>query len=98
MIVEILNWFACVLTILGTWEVSKLHPNMLKVNFLYCLGSFILLGIFLFQQNYSMTSMYLILLMFAFRGMINHQKRELEKASEDIDEYLKLRKILQDLD
>jgi hypothetical protein len=36
--------------------------------------------------------------MFAFRGMINHQKRELEKASEDIDEYLKLRKILQDLD
>lgn len=78
MILELLNWIACVLTIWGTYEVSQKHPNTLKVNILYGIGSILLIIIFSIQINYSMLCMYIILLGFAIRGIINSQKGKQE--------------------
>lgn len=78
MILEILNWIACFLTILGTYEVSQKHPNTLKVNILYGIGSTLLILVFSFQINYSMLVMYCILLGFAIRGIINSRKGKQE--------------------
>ena len=76
MILELFNYLACILTIWGTWEVSKAKPNTLKVNQLYFLGSGILICIFTLQQNYPMIIMYGILILFAIRGMNNSLKQQ----------------------
>lgn len=84
MILEILNWIACLLTIAGTWEVSQKHPNTLKVNILYGLGSTLLILIFSLQINYSMLCMYIILLGFAIRGIINSKIGKFEEIRERV--------------
>ena len=78
MILDVLNWIACILTILGTWEVSQKHPNTLKVNILYGIGSILLIIVFSIQINYSMLVMYCILLGFAIRGILNSRKGKQE--------------------
>jgi uncharacterized membrane protein YcaP (DUF421 family) len=83
--IEVLNWIACLLTILGTWEVSKLKPNTLKINILYGIGSLILLCIFTQSKNIPMIIMYFILLAFALRGLY---LRRIEQDKKDIEQIL----------
>lgn len=85
MIIEDLTWIACFLTIWGTWEVSKLKPNTLKINILYGIGSLILLCIFTQSKNIPMIIMYFILLAFALRGLY---LRRIEQDKKDIEQIL----------
>ena len=69
MIIEFLNFVACVLTIWGTWEVAKPHANTYKVNQIYLLGSIFMVIVFIATQNIYMVGMYLILAGFSMKGI-----------------------------
>lgn len=69
MIIECLNFVACLLTIWGTWEVAKPNANTLKVNRIYLIGSILMVIVFVAVQNGYMVGMYLILAGFSVKGI-----------------------------
>lgn len=69
MFITILNWIGTILTIWGSWEVSKLHPNTVKVNLLFAIACICLIITFITYKNCAMITMYCVLLCFAIRGI-----------------------------
>ena len=66
---EVLNWIACTLTIVGTFETARQHPNLLRLNLCYFLSCVLLIYLMIVYQNWAMVSMYIILMGFSLRGI-----------------------------
>lgn len=77
MILEILNYLACGLTIWGTYEISKPKPNTIKTNLLYLLSCWILIPLMIVFENIPMVVMYILLMGFAIRGIIIQRKQRI---------------------
>ena len=73
---DLLNWCACILTVIGTWEVQKKNANLWKINLVYLGGSTLFCIFFGIQGYWINVILYLILGGFAIRGLIHHKKEK----------------------
>lgn len=74
MILELLNWIGVILTIFGTWEVSRKHSRLLAVNTVYTIAFLLLIMVFVMYQNWAMVVMYSILCGFGIHGIYIHRR------------------------
>lgn len=90
MIFDLINGLGSFLTIWGTWEVQKAHANLRKINLLYFFGCLIFICFFSIQGLWINVGLYIILGIFAIRGIRNHRIPRLATSGIVSKETLKL--------